>query len=123
MQRFFFNILSSDVARSKKFYMDLLDMHVHFDSEWFVILKPAGDTPYELGIIDKNHEIAPDAAVGAIKGIYPTFVVDDVEASHAKAIQMKAEILEPPTDMFYGQRRMLVRDLDGTVIDISALMK
>jgi uncharacterized glyoxalase superfamily protein PhnB len=36
------------------------------------------------------------------------------------ALAAKASIIEPPTDMPYGQRRMPVRDPDGTVLDISA---
>ena len=121
MNRMFFNIMSSDVARAKAFYVSLLEMSVHFDSNWFVVLKPAGDTPFELGIIDKNHEIAPKEALGPISGIYPTFVVEDVNVVHSRAMEMAADIVEEPTDMFYGQRRMLVRDPDGMIIDISSL--
>ena len=121
MNRMFFNIMSSDVAKAKAFYISLLDMRVHFDSDWFVVLKPPGDTPFEFGIIDKNHEIAPKEALGPINGIYPTFVVEDVTVVHSRALETEAEIVEEPTDMFYGQRRMLVRDPDGMIIDISSL--
>ncbi|MCZ4279232.1 hypothetical protein O4H49_00490 [Kiloniella laminariae] len=49
-----------------------------------------------------------------------TFVVLDCDALYQQALRMHAEIVEKPTDMPYGQRRMLVRDPDGTVLDISA---
>jgi predicted enzyme related to lactoylglutathione lyase len=49
-----------------------------------------------------------------------TFVVDHCDAVHDAARAMGAEVLEPPTDMPYGQRRMLLRDPAGTVLDISA---
>ena len=121
MQRFFFNVLSDDVERAKAFYTGLLDMRIHFDSDWFVILKPAGETPFELGIIDRDHEITPAEATGSAQGVYPTFVVDDVEKVHEKAARMAVDIIEQPRDMFYGQRRMLVRDPDGMVLDISSV--
>ncbi|MEL6965356.1 MAG: VOC family protein, partial [Pseudomonadota bacterium] len=47
-------------------------------------------------------------------------VVSDCDDVHKRAVEMSAEVVEPPTDMPYGQRRMLVRDPDGTLIDVSA---
>ncbi len=122
VQRFFFNIASRDIDASKAFYMGLLSMRVHFDSDWFVILKPEGDTPFELGIIDRDHEIVPSAAKQPPQGVYPTFVVDDVEETHVRAMKIGAQIIEPPRKMFYGQLRMLVRDPDGLVIDVSSVI-
>ena len=29
-------------------------------------------------------------------------------------------MIEPPTDLFYGQRRMLVVDPDGQILDVSS---
>jgi len=121
MERLFFNILSSDVEKTRDFYVNLLGMRVHFDSDWFVILKPQGDSSFELGIIDENHETVPVSAKGNAAGLYPTFVVDDVEVVHEHAVEMGCDIIEPPTDMFYGQRRLLVRDPNGIVADISSL--
>ncbi len=121
MDRLFFSILSEDVKQAASFYIDLLDMHVHFDSDWFVILKPSPNSPIEMGIIDKHHEIAPgDAVAERPSGVLPTFVVDDVEVIFTKAKAMGATIIEPPADMFYGQRRLLLRDRDAMVIDISS---
>ncbi|MDB9527643.1 hypothetical protein PN498_16725 [Oscillatoria sp. CS-180] len=56
------------------------------------------------------------------QGIYLTFVVPDVDDCHAKAQAMNVKILQPPTDEFYGQRRMLLVDPNGVLIDISALI-
>ncbi len=121
MNRLFFNILCKDLEASKVFYTTLLEMTVHFNSDWFVILKPSGETPYELGLIDIDHQIVPAAATGDVGGTYPTFVVDDVEIVYQRAQAMGVEIIEAPKDMFYGQRRMLLRAPDGLVLDISSL--
>lgn len=49
-----------------------------------------------------------------------TFVVDDVDVVHEFAAKRGDTIVEPPTNLFYGQRRMVVRDPDGTAVDISS---
>ncbi|MEO1203521.1 MAG: VOC family protein [Pseudomonadota bacterium] len=120
MDRCFTNILSSDVGRTADFYADVLDMQRHFDSDWFVILTHPDIEGLELGVLQRDHDIVPQSARQAPSGVIVTFVVADCDAVYAKATSCNAEILEEPTDMFYGQRRMLLRDPDGTVVDVSA---
>lgn len=120
MQRSFINILSADVERSARFYEDLLGMHRHFASDWFVIMSHHSFPGLEYGILQRDHDIVPGRAQQAPSGVIVTFVVDDCDAVAEKASGIGAEIVEPPTDMPYGQRRMLVADPDGTIIDVSA---
>ena len=49
-----------------------------------------------------------------------TFVVDDVEAMYRQATAINAEIIQEPTDLPYGQRRLMLRDPAGTAVDISS---
>jgi uncharacterized glyoxalase superfamily protein PhnB len=49
-----------------------------------------------------------------------TFVVNDVEATYRQATAIKAEIMQQPTDLPYGQRRLMLRDPAGTAVDISS---
>ena len=120
MQRAFVNILSENVAVSAKFYEELLGMTRHFDSDWFVILTHPDIDGLEYGILQRDHQIVPEAVRCMPAGVIMTFVVLDCDALYQQALRMHAEIVEKPTDMPYGQRRMLVRDPDGTVLDISA---
>ncbi|WP_349368524.1 VOC family protein [Salinarimonas sp.] len=120
MQRAFTNVLASDVDGTARFYERLLGMTRHFDSDWFVILTHAGIPGLELGILERGNAIVPEAARAAPAGVLLTFVVADCDAVHATAVAMGASVLEPPTDMPYGQRRMLLRDPEGTVVDVSA---
>ena len=106
--------------RAAGFYAELLDMQRHFDSDWFVILTSPDLAGVELGILERDHEVVPPAARQAPAGVIVTFVVADCDEVYARAKAHGAEILEPPTDMFYGQRRMLLRDPDGTVVDVSS---
>jgi len=120
MQRCFTNILSGTVDTTAQFYEQVLGMTRHFESDWFVILTHESIHGLELGILQRDHDIIPASARHAPSGVVITFVVDDCNAVHSKAEQMGIQIVEPPTDMPYGQRRMLLVDPDGTLVDVSS---
>lgn len=120
MQRSFTNLLSSDVQKSSAFYESLLGMTRHFESDWFVILTHKDIDGLEFGILQRDHAIVPPDIRAAPAGVIVTFVVGDCDAVYRKAVAAGAAVIEEPTDMPYGQRRMLLRDPDGTVLDVSA---
>ncbi|MEM9798339.1 MAG: VOC family protein [Pseudomonadota bacterium] len=120
MDRVITNILTADPAAAADFYGALLGMTRHFTSDWFVILTHSDMPGLEYGLLQRDHAIVPDAARGAPGGVMVTFVVADCDAVHAQAQTMGADIVAPPEDMPYGQRRMILRDPDGTILDISA---
>ena len=120
MNRCVANLLCADVETSAVFYAALLGMTRHYDSDWFVILTHPGMPGLEFGLLQPDHEIVPPSIRAAPAGVMISFVVADCDAVHALAMQLSAQIIAPPTDMVYGQRRMLLRDPDGTVLDISA---
>ena len=120
MQRMLVNILSADVQRSATFYQELLGMKRHFESDWFIILTHQDMPSLEFAVLQRDHAIVPEAIQAAPKGIIFTFVVADTDAVYDRALSLGAQIVQPPTDMFYGQRRLLLEDPDGAVLDISA---
>lgn len=120
MNRMFTNLLVSDVSRSATFYETLLGMSRHFDSDWFVILTDPNLDGVEFGLLARDSHVVPDSARQAPAGVMVTFVVDDVDVIHERAKEQGLTVLQGPQDMFYGQRRMLVTDPDGTILDISA---
>ncbi|WP_026261486.1 VOC family protein [Kiloniella laminariae] len=120
MQRAFANILSDNISGTAKFYEELLGMTRHFDSDWFIILSHPDIEGLEYGLLRRDHAIVPEPARAAPAGIIMTFVVMDCDAIYQQALRMQAEVVEKPTDMAYGQRRMLVRDPEGTILDISS---
>jgi len=73
-----------------------------------------------MGVLDENHETVPKDLAVAPAGYILTFVVNDLDVVHARAISMQAEIIQRPTDLPYGQRRLLLRDPAGSVVDVSA---
>lgn len=120
MDRAFTNVLSQNVDAAATFYQKLLGMERHFNSDWFVILTHPNKAGFEFGILANDHEIVPPNLRQKPGGSMLTFVVADVDQVYLKAKQLGAEILQMPTDMPYGQRRLLLSDTDGTTLDISA---
>mgnify|MGYP001160011817 FL=1 len=119
MTRSFTNVLSDTPDRTATFYEELLGMTRHFDSDWFVILTHPGVSGLEFGILQRDHDVVPQAIRSAPAGVILTFVVDDLAPVVETAQRLDAEIVDGPTRMPYGQMRLLLRDPDGTVIDVS----
>lgn len=113
------NICSEQLSKSKGFYTELFDFDIDYDSDWFVHLI-SKDKKLELGIIEINSEIIPKDIRKQPTGTYITFVVDDVEEVFRVAKLNKYEIVQNPEDTSYGQRRMILKDPNNYMIDISS---
>ncbi len=122
INRIITNILSDNLVESKEFYTKLFDFSVNFDSDWFVHLV-SKDMKLELGIVCRTSEIVPKEFQRNPQGFYLTFVVDDADKMFGIAKSDGIEIVSEPTDTFYGQRRLLLRDPSGTLVDISSPIK
>lgn len=120
IRRTMYNIAADDLGAARDFYRTLFDMDTIYESDWYIVLVPVEGPRFELGIIARNSEVTPTPATRPHGGGYLTFVVDEVLVAFEQAKAMGAEIIEPPTDLFYGQRRMLMRDPAGTIVDVSS---
>jgi len=118
--RAFVSVFSESLPETRDFYVELFGWHVGFDSDWFVHLQAPENAALELGILRRDHEIVPEAFRSAPAGTMITIVVLDVDALHEIAVERGLAIVEPPRDLFYGQRRMLLRDPSGTLVDVSS---
>jgi len=112
------NICSDNLKESKNFYVELLGFEVKYDSDWYVQLCSPKDSEIEYGLIQRDHELVPSDYRFPPMGMYVTFVVDDVDIIYSKALSMELDILQSPRNEFYGQRRFLVKDPSGCLIDI-----
>jgi predicted enzyme related to lactoylglutathione lyase len=120
MKRAFTNILSDDVEGTARFYQDLLGMKRAGDFGWFIVLSHDEMPGFEMGILKRDHETVPSGFSRNTGGSILTFVVNDLEEVHAKALSMQAEIIQEPTDLPYGQRRLMLRDPAGSAVDVSS---
>jgi predicted enzyme related to lactoylglutathione lyase len=119
--RSFVSIVSERLPATRDFYVELFDWRVDYDSDWFVHLQASDNAAIELGVLRRDHEVVPDAlrAVPAAS-VLLTIVVPDVDAVHRVVLDRGFSLVEAPRDLFYGQRRMLIRDPSGTLIDVSS---
>ena len=122
IHRIMTNICSDNLSESRDFYTKLFDFNVDYDSEWFVHLI-SKDKKLELGIIDRTNEIVPKSFQNNPQGFHITFVVDDADEIYKIAKSEKFKIISEPKDTFYGQRRLLLKDPNGTLVDISSPIK
>ncbi len=112
------NICADDLAACRDFYVQLLGFVVKYDSDWYVQLGASGPLELEFGIIKRTHDLVPKAYQTAPTGMYVTFVVPNVDEVYKKAQEMGAKIIQEPRNEFYGQRRFLVLDPAGCLIDV-----
>lgn len=112
------NICADDLPSSQYFYTELLGLKVKYESDWYIQLCSPVDPDIEYGIIQRSHDLVPEHYQTQPTGMYVTFVVDDVDAIYNKALAMELAILQEPRNEFYGQRRFLLTDPSGCLIDI-----
>lgn len=116
------NICSDNLPETKDFYVKLFDFKVNFESDWFIHLI-SKEKNLELGIVDKSNDIVPREYQNNPQGFYITFVVESADELLEIAEAEKFEVVSKPKDTFYGQRRMLLKDPSGTLVDISSMIK
>lgn len=119
IDRMMTNICSEQLSESRDFYTKLFDFTIDYDSDWFIHLIST-DKKLELGIIDINSEIVTKDIRKQPTGTYITFVVDNVDELYKIAKTNEFKIVQSPVDTFYGQRRMLLKDPNNYIIDISS---
>lgn len=120
MNRAIINILSKNLQESSSFYNSLFDFETTYESDWYIQLKNT-NTGMEIGFLAIDHHLIPKELSKNSGGAYLTFVVNEVEESFQIAKEKGYHIIQEPTKTFYGQKRMLLTDPDGTLIDISSL--
>lgn len=120
-------VVVHDVEQALGFYRDLLGLEVHNDVaqgdfRWVTVGAPGQDG---VAIVLSNYldgSAADIAAVkdllakGALSGVH--FRTDDLDALFGRLQAGGVEVLEPPTDQFWGVRDCALRDPSGNVIRI-----
>ncbi|MBN3789017.1 VOC family protein [Burkholderia sp. Ac-20353] len=112
------NLLTDDLDATRRLFEGLLGFKVEFEADWFVSMRaPTGG---QLGVMARTSEFIPNGHQKLPQGVIITIVVDDVEHLFAAAKELKLDILEAPRDLPYGQRRMLLLDASGALVDVSS---
>ena len=120
VQRLITNICSDNPEETKMFYTTLFNLQVEYDSDWFIQLKSKDHGGFELGIIDRSNALVPDEFQTPPNGFYLSFVVDSADDVFETSKSKGYTIIKEPHDTFYGQRRLLLKDPSGSLVDVSS---
>lgn len=120
IKRVFVNVFVEDLARARAFYEEFLGFRPRFTSDWFLHLAAPESELLEVGLLPRDGTLVPESFRNAPTGVMISIVTSDVDAVYASATQRGIAVERPPTNQFYGQRSMLIRDPDGTLIDVSS---
>jgi catechol 2,3-dioxygenase-like lactoylglutathione lyase family enzyme len=121
----FVQVHDPDIALA--FYRDTLGLEVRNDVanegfRWITVGSAAQPgvsiviTNYLNGSPGDNDMIAALIAKGALNGVH--FRADDLDAAFAKVRAAGAEIVQEPTEQFWGTRDFAVRDPSGNLVRI-----
>jgi catechol 2,3-dioxygenase-like lactoylglutathione lyase family enzyme len=121
----FIQVHDPDIALA--FYRDTLGLEVrndvaNGDFRWITVGAPAQPgvsivlTNYLNGSPADNEEIAALVAKGALNGVH--FQTDDLDAAFEKVRGAGAEIVQEPTEQFWGTRDFALRDPSGNMVRI-----
>jgi uncharacterized glyoxalase superfamily protein PhnB len=102
------NIRSDRPADTRDFFVDLFGFEVAMDLDWVMTLASPDDPAVQITIISSDDMAAPGITVG----------VDDADAVHAKAVEQGLEIAYPLRDEPWGVRRFMLREPNGTVVNV-----
>lgn len=112
-------IATDKVAESKAFYLKHFPFEVTFDSDWYVSLKSTGERPFELAILEYNHETMPEAFRKNFSGgLLINFEVEDVDSIYEQFQEAGVPIIKPLRSEDFGQRHFVASDPNGVLIDI-----
>lgn len=107
-----------DVDAARDFYVDVLDLTVTFECGWYTALTVDGDVTRQVAIVQAGHASVPEGFNEAARGSLVTVDVDDVDQVHERALAAGLEAVVPLRDEAFGQRHFMLRDPNGTLLDV-----
>ena len=102
------NIKSDRPAETRDFFTDLLGLEVAMDIGWVVTVTSPTNSSAQVNIISNGDPAAPGISVD----------VADVDAVHARAVEMGFEIAYSLRDEEWGVRRFMLREPSGTLVNV-----
>jgi catechol 2,3-dioxygenase-like lactoylglutathione lyase family enzyme len=112
VKRIVANVATSDPARARRFYRDVLGLGVLMDMGWIVTLGSRERAAVQIGFMSEGGSGAPvpDLSVE----------VDDLDAALARVRRARIAIEYGPVSEPWGVRRFFVRDPFGKLLNILA---
>ena len=107
------------LGESRDFFVKFFGMNLVFEANWVVMLARTEGGPIALGLMTADHPSNPPGPeVFDGKGMIMTFQVEDAAAEHKRLQAAGAPITYGPAEEPWGQRRFMVRDPSGILVDV-----
>jgi catechol 2,3-dioxygenase-like lactoylglutathione lyase family enzyme len=124
-------VIVHDPELALAFYRDVLGLELRNDVandgfRWITVGAPSQPgvaiiiTNFLNGSPADGEAITALVAKGALNGVH--FSTDDLDAAFEKVRESGAEIVQEPTDQFWGTRDFAVRDPSGNLVRIDQLV-
>ncbi len=104
------DIMSEKMDESRKFYTEFLGFDVAMDMGWVLTFASPTNPTAQITVMQKTKEMTPQPNM--------SIEVADVDAVHAKALELGLSIVYPITNEPWGVRRFFVADPNGVVINV-----
>jgi uncharacterized glyoxalase superfamily protein PhnB len=108
----------ADVEASAAFYETYFGFTRIFTSDWYVQLRATADHPFEIALIDQNHDTIPPQGRGTTQKMILSLYVVDAAAEHARLSSAGLPIPYSLRDEVFGQRHFIAADPNGILIDV-----
>lgn len=113
-------VITDDVARLVEFYEWVTGRSANWATPDFAEVRTASGT-VAIGSTRTVGAFGPDSAEPAAnRSMIVEFIVDDVDAEWERLRAGITDLLTPPTTMPWGNRALLFRDPDGTLVNLFA---
>ena len=104
------DITSQRMDESRKFYTEFLGFDVAMDMDWVLTFASPSNPTAQITIVRGSDEATPQPNM--------SIEVGDVDAVHAKAVELGLPIVYPIRDEPWGVRRFFVADPNGVIINV-----
>jgi uncharacterized glyoxalase superfamily protein PhnB len=104
------NVFDADPRSTREFYVGLFEFEVAMDMGWIVTLASPENRSAQVSVFERGAEGDRDPFVSV--------EVQDVDAVHARALELGHEIVYSLRDEEWGVRRFMVRDPAGRVVNV-----
>lgn len=118
------NLSSEAFVASRDFYAAIFDLVVSVElDDWYLQLMSESDTKFNIGFVKSDSELfAGRTASSGTYGVVLTIHVDDVDEAYKRAKRLGAEIAAENRNEEYGQRRFLLVDPNGLVLNVMSII-
>lgn len=108
----------SNVAAVAAFYETHLGFSRIFTSDWYVQLRAEAEHPFEIAVIEKDHDSIPEAYRGQSRAIILSLYVDDAAQEETRLRAAGVPIVQSLRDEVFGQRHFIAASPEGVLIDV-----